>query len=173
MRGDERDASSAEGVITRVATQEHLPEVLGLADAWDEAPQWPANAWRAFVEPPVSKDRESVLFLAHAVGGELCGWLAASRLLEQTELESLLVSPRYRRQGAGRRLVAHWQAWAAERGVREALLEVRVSNEGARQLYRELGFREQGRRRNYYQHPAEDAVLMQLALPARARATAL
>ena len=39
-------------------------------------------------------------------------------------------------------------------------LEVRPSNEGAVALYRSAGFEEVGRRRNFYQDPQEDALLM-------------
>ena len=49
---------------------------------------------------------------------------------------------------------------ARERGVRELFLEVRVSNNTARQLYQSYGFREVGRRRNYYMEPVEDALVM-------------
>jgi ribosomal-protein-alanine N-acetyltransferase len=48
-------------------------------------------------------------------------------------------------------------------------LEVRVSNERAREVYRRYGFAEVGRRRAYYpvqQGPREDAVLMSLNVAA-------
>jgi ribosomal-protein-alanine N-acetyltransferase len=48
--------------------------------------------------------------------------------------------------------------------VREVFLEVRPSNPGAQQLYRNLGFRLVGRRRNYYMEPDEDALVMRLVL---------
>ena len=43
-------------------------------------------------------------------------------------------------------------------------LEVRESNQGARTLYDGLGYREAGRRRGYYFHPKEDAIIMTLEL---------
>ncbi len=39
-------------------------------------------------------------------------------------------------------------------------LEVRASNYGAIALYGELGFRSVDRRKNYYEHPREDAIIM-------------
>ena len=48
--------------------------------------------------------------------------------------------------------------------ARHIHLEVRESNEAARKLYERQGFGETGRRRNYYDHPAEDALLLQLIL---------
>jgi len=46
------------------------------------------------------------------------------------------------------------------RGVRAAFLEVRESNTAARALYGSRGFREIGRRKNYYRRPVEDALVM-------------
>ena len=45
-------------------------------------------------------------------------------------------------------------------GVRSLYLEVRESNSAARALYAALGFQQVGRRRGYYQHPSEDALLL-------------
>jgi len=51
---------------------------------------------------------------------------------------------------------------AGRRGVAEAILEVRASNEAAQLLYRDLGFSFVGRRRDYYRLPTEDALVMKL-----------
>ena len=47
-----------------------------------------------------------------------------------------------------------------QEGVRALYLEVRDSNAAARALYGSLGFTQVGRRRGYYQHPTEDALLL-------------
>jgi ribosomal-protein-alanine N-acetyltransferase len=39
-------------------------------------------------------------------------------------------------------------------------LEVRASNSAAISLYEKVGFRPYGRRKRYYSHPTEDAILM-------------
>jgi len=52
----------------------------------------------------------------------------------------------------------------AGRGVRAAFLEVRESNTAARGLYASRGFREIGRRKNYYRRPVEDALVMRRVL---------
>jgi ribosomal-protein-alanine N-acetyltransferase len=46
------------------------------------------------------------------------------------------------------------------RGASVALLEVRESNAAARTLYARWGFTVAGRRKRYYSHPTEDALLM-------------
>ena len=45
-------------------------------------------------------------------------------------------------------------------GAEEIFLEVRPSNHGARSLYEKLGFQILGVRKNYYQSPVEDALIM-------------
>jgi ribosomal-protein-alanine N-acetyltransferase len=50
------------------------------------------------------------------------------------------------------------------RGVKAAFLEVRNSNEAALGLYSSRGFREIGRRKNYYRRPVEDALVMRRVL---------
>ena len=46
------------------------------------------------------------------------------------------------------------------RGIEAVYLEVRDSNQRARQLYRSRGFEEVGRRRGYYRRPVEDAIVL-------------
>ncbi len=50
------------------------------------------------------------------------------------------------------------------KGVKAAFLEVRESNAAARGLYGSRGFREIGRRKNYYRRPVEDALVMRRIL---------
>lgn len=80
----------------------------------------------------------------------LLGWLTASLLFEQSELELIVVDRTQRRQGFAKQLLSAWTEEMASKGVVEYLLEVRESNLGAIQLYRSLGFEEVGRRKNYY-----------------------
>ncbi len=156
---------SAEPLQKRSTVQpvslEELPELLSLAAACAEAPGWPSNAWRSFVLPyDGGGAMQRVVFGARTPGGILCGLIAVTLIDEVTELEMLLVHPAWRLKGVGRSLVEHWLQWAQNGDVQEALLEVRASNTGAQRLYRSFGFAEEGTRRDYYQHPMEDAVLM-------------
>jgi tRNA threonylcarbamoyladenosine biosynthesis protein TsaB len=96
--------------------------------------------------------------------GIVVGFLVASLLPPQAELETIAVAAAAQRRGLGRQLFA---ALASELGtalVTEVLLEVRASNHPALGLYRRLGFVETGRRPRYYHDPVEDAVLMRLPL---------
>ncbi|MEK7735397.1 MAG: ribosomal protein S18-alanine N-acetyltransferase [Pseudomonadota bacterium] len=80
----------------------------------------------------------------------------------ECHLLNICVHPEYQRRGLGARLVEHLLAEAQRRGVRMALLEVRVSNTAAYCLYQKLGFDEVGLRKDYYpaRQGREDAILL-------------
>jgi len=103
------------------------------------------------------------LFVAE-VNGELVGYTVFWAVLDQGELGNVSVAPNWRNRGIGHQLIDAVLSRASERGVREIYLEVRVSNTGAQQLYDRYGFRQVGRRRNYYLEPTEDALVMRLDL---------
>ena len=143
----------------------HLAEVIALAQATEDGPRWPLDAWKNYVEPSMfAGERRRVLLVARATDGETIGWLAGSGIYETAELEFVLVHPRRRGRGAGRHLMEYWLSWVKDRGALEALLEVRPSNEAAVWMYHQLGFLERGRRPAYYPEPREDAILMWLDL---------
>jgi ribosomal protein S18 acetylase RimI-like enzyme len=57
-------------------------------------------------------------------------------------VDDIYVAPEHRSRGVGRELVRRCREWAAERGADGVSLQVAAGNERARELYRELGFRE-------------------------------
>lgn len=83
---------------------------------------------------------------------------------DEAHIPSVAVRPEYRRRGLGRRLVERLLRHAVERGVAEVWLEVRSRNEPAIALYEQRGFVTAGRRRNYYDEPLDDGLLMVLRL---------
>ncbi|MDO9113796.1 MAG: ribosomal protein S18-alanine N-acetyltransferase [Polaromonas sp.] len=98
--------------------------------------------------------------------GELVGYFIAMTGVDELHLLNITVAPAWQGQGHGQALMAVLQQHAQHQGLAMLWLEVRESNQGARALYRRLGFEEVGLRRGYY--PAavrrEDAVVMRLAL---------
>ena len=68
--------------------------------------------------------------------------------------------PDYRRQGVAAALLDALEAQGKERELAFLTLEVRQSNAPARALYEKLGYLQAGLRRNYYENPREDAIIM-------------
>ena len=72
----------------------------------------------------------------------------------------MAVDPSRRRQGVAAQLLQVFDDFAKGNRLAFLTLEVRPSNAAAIALYRGFGFREVGRRRNYYDLPKEDALIL-------------
>jgi ribosomal protein S18 acetylase RimI-like enzyme len=84
------------------------------------------------------------------------GFLVWRQVAEgEFEILNLAVGSVQRRRGIGKGLIE-----TAMAGEGRWFLEVRASNWTARRFYEAMGFREAGRRNNYYREPVEDAILL-------------
>jgi len=92
--------------------------------------------------------------------GDMVAYLVFRIVLDEIHFMNLAVHPRWWRRGVGRACVLFALQTGKTRGVTKATLEVRVSNRGAQALYQTFGFRRVGTRRNYYENPKEDALLL-------------
>ena len=102
----------------------------------------------------------------------LIGFILFSHVLDESTLLNIAVHPQWRRHGFGRQLLTHGLRQLESTGVTRCLLEVRVGNLNAIELYSSLGFSVDGRRRDYYPsiNGREDALLMSRLLPYREEA---
>ena len=94
--------------------------------------------------------------------GTLLGYASLSVVLDEGYIANVAVRPEHRRQGIARALLEALRRLARSRRLAFLTLEVRASNAAAIALYESQGYREAGRRRGYYRHPAEDAIIMTL-----------
>lgn len=81
-------------------------------------------------------------------------------MVDEAHVTSVAVRPEFRGRGLGQLLMLALFDLALKREARWLTLEVRISNTGARELYKKLGFREAGIRPRYYTDNNEDAVIM-------------
>lgn len=81
------------------------------------------------------------------------GFLLIRTIIDQSEIMSLAVLPRFRRQGIAQNLVKTYLDHLNENNIHESFLEVDVNNEAAISLYSGLGFKKIGLRPDYYDHP--------------------
>lgn len=103
---------------------------------------------------------ENVIFLTAMEDRQLLGYCGIYLAADEGEITNVAVAPEYRRRGIAERLVRRLLEETKPLGIRNYILEVRASNEGAIGLYRKLGFSVSGVRKNFYQKPKEDAVVM-------------
>lgn len=104
----------------------------------------------------------AVALAAAGEGGAVLGYASAQTVLDEGYINNVAVHPAYRRRGIASRLLEELRRRGVELGLAFLTLEVRASNLAAQALYANHGYREVGCRRNYYEHPKEDAILMTL-----------
>jgi [ribosomal protein S18]-alanine N-acetyltransferase len=102
----------------------------------------------------------SFFYLARDLERQAIGFCSVWRVLDELHINNLAVLPAYRRAGIGAALLTHVLDAGARMGARRATLEVRRSNEAARQLYERFGFSIVGVREGYYSNPVEDALVL-------------
>jgi len=141
----------------RRMTPEDIAAIGVILAASPEAAQWNLREFAQPASPPTT------IWVAEH-DGEVAGVVAARSVAGETEILNLAIKPAWRRQGIGRRLVdAAIEASRVER-VQSVFLEVRESNAAARAFYAGLSFIQVGRRRGYYRHPHEDALVLSRTL---------
>ncbi|MEO8123484.1 MAG: ribosomal protein S18-alanine N-acetyltransferase [Burkholderiales bacterium] len=145
-------------------TLEHLDAVMAIESTSHERPWTRGN----FADSLASSYLADVLFDAN---DSLAGYCVAVAGADEMHLLNLSVAPGHRHRGHASFMMHALISRCHTDRVAQLWLEVRVSNEFARRLYRQLGFQEVGLRPAYY--PAspgrtkargEDAVLMRMQL---------
>ena len=93
-------------------------------------------------------------------GEDMLGYLIVARYVDAWHVMNVAVDPDHRGRGVARRMLETLFERTTADADRGYTLEVRVSNEAAIRLYRDLGFVETGIRRGYYTDNREDALIM-------------
>lgn len=126
---------------------EQIEQICFTSDAWSES---------SFLYAIESNE---LLSLVAEVDGEIAGYIVATKIIE-ANIDSIAVASKYRRQGIAEKLIkAAFEGFSGE-----VFLEVRQSNSAARELYKKLGFEELYTRKDYYENPIENAIIMKSQL---------
>lgn len=137
---------------------EHLAQIAALEIACFSDP-WPESILVRELQNPLS------LWLCAVDGDTVAGYIGSQTVLGESDMMNIAVHPDYRRRGVGRALVlALCKALRRQMLASALTLEVRDSNAPAIALYDALGFEQIGLRKNYYQHPKEDARILRKEL---------
>ncbi len=97
------------------------------------------------------------------VGEQVVGYLIANVLGDETELLRIATPKGYRRQGIAQKLLNMYFEDTKDICTRY-LLEVRKSNDIARQLYENNNYHAIALRKNYYSRPSEDAIIYERSI---------
>ena len=123
-----------------------------------------SDPWSLASFESVMDEPASYVAVARDASSRLAGYVVAWFVADEGEIANLAVREPTRRQGVGAALLDAALTEGRRRGAQNLYLEVRESNDAARRLYASRGFEELGRRRRYYRHPVEDAVVLRLEL---------
>lgn len=137
-------------------TSEHLDQVarieqLCFSDPWS----------RRMLSEHLENECAATL-VAITPDGTILGYAGLLVVLDEGYITNVAVCPEYRRQGIAGELLGVFRRFAEGNKLAFLTLEVRESNAPARALYSKYGYKEVGVRKNYYDHPKENAVLMTL-----------
>ena len=93
-------------------------------------------------------------------GNVVIGYVGSQTVLGETDMMNIAVHPAYRKQGVAKSLIQNLIDTISQQGSHSLMLEVRQSNEPAKNLYLSLGFETVGIRKNYYRNPRENALIL-------------
>lgn len=105
-------------------------------------------------------DNENTLYLVAHKDKEVAGYAGLWQSLDEGEITNVAVDAKFRRLGIANKLLNILEEKGHERGINAFFLEVRESNEAAIKLYEKQGFKHLGKRKNFYEKPREDALIM-------------
>ena len=154
-----RAAKKAEGnhnitVHIRRMIPEDVPAAAALERICFSEP-WSENAYLRTLT-----DEKALYLVAENEDGEIAGMCGLLDILGEGDISNVAVAEPFRRQRVAQRMMAELLKQGKERGIRAFTLEVRASNEAAVRLYEKFGFVCEGRRKNFYKKPDEDALIL-------------
>ena len=147
-------------IVIRMATEEDLPSIIEIENKSFSDP------WTGAMFLSHFSSRSGVTLVA--VYKEIvCGYINAyvidgnaADFDGECEIANVAVDPICRRLHVADRLIDTLFSLAHDRFCSKFFLEVRETNTPAQKLYEKNGFAICGRRKNYYNSPREDAILM-------------
>ncbi len=106
------------------------------------------------------RDERHEFLAALDAEGKVLGYVGMMTVLDEGYISNVAVSPDCRRRGVADALIDELEKRCRRRSLSFATLEVRAGNLAAQALYAKHGFVPVGLRKNYYDRPKEDAILM-------------
>lgn len=140
-------------VEIREMCQADLEEVAALEQTIFSMP-WSQKGFDAAIR------QDAALYLTARLDGKLAGYCGLLQSFDEADITNVAVAPQFRNQGVAHAMLTQLMRNGKDRGIENFTLEVRAGNEAALHLYEKLGFERVGVRRNFYEKPQEDAVIM-------------
>ncbi len=134
-------------------TAQDVSEVASLERQIFTAP-WSENGFLS------SLRSQDTLYLIARGEGRLLGYCGFLQSFDEADITNVAVAPGERGRGVAYEMLSELMRRGRSRGIMRYTLEVRVGNAAAVHLYQKLGFVSVGIRKNFYEKPREDALIM-------------
>lgn len=105
-------------------------------------------------------DSSAAFYLVAEVSGTIIGYVGQWEIVGEGHITNVAVHPGYRNLGIGTKMLGELISLSSKKGIGCHTLEVRKSNEEAISLYKKLGFKIAGIRKEYYADNLEDALIL-------------
>lgn len=151
-------------MIIRDARLQDLSAMVRLSSQAFGLSAWEPGVFHRLLQEAKSRPRHQYMLVAEGAPNHVIGYLILQMIVDEAEIQAVAVEEGCRRCGVASALLREGLRHCADTGGTTVFLEVRESNQAARNFYRRFGFEDFGRRPGYYRHPVEDAILMRLSL---------
>jgi ribosomal-protein-alanine N-acetyltransferase len=141
-------------VITiRRMTENDIEQVSEIENNTFSRP-WSKEAFRESLE------KEDSIYVVAETDHTIAGYCGLWNIVNEGNINNVAVAKQYRGQHIGLEMLIKLIELGNEKKIEAYTLEVRESNAAAIQLYQRLGFQSEGIRKNFYEDPNEDAIIM-------------
>ena len=160
-RNREENKNVIEGKRPRIHPEKMTVEVLDSVATLEKL---------CFAEPWSAKSLELLTKDGIGVGmicrkdGIVCAYGGMLVAVDEGQITNIATHPDFRRMGYGKAVVEALIKYAKNNRLDSISLEVRESNKAAIELYSGLGFKVEGKRKDFYKKPTESALVMILRI---------
>ena len=140
-------------VIIKPLTEEYVDQVCVLEEEAFSMP-WHKESFLEMIA------NENACYLGALIGEEVVASCGLRHIVGEGEITNVVTKNTMRGKGIGRQILLQLLEEGTKMGAEAFTLEVRVSNAPAIHLYESLGFVSEGVRKNFYEEPTEDALIM-------------
>ncbi|UWG98253.1 ribosomal protein S18-alanine N-acetyltransferase [Dehalobacter sp. DCM] len=144
--------------VIRSMTLNDIPAIIAIEEASFSTP-WTTASFTSELQ-----NNTLAHYFCLELDDAVIGYMGLWVVMGEAHITNIAIWPGCRGMGWGEYLMRQVIQHMLGKGILRFTLEVRVSNQTARNLYEKLGFRAAGRRKNYYSDNQEDAIIMWASL---------
>jgi ribosomal-protein-alanine N-acetyltransferase len=136
--------------------EEDIPSILEIENVSFQTP-WRSSTFSGEI---VNRGISFPYVIVQRIVERIIGYIIYWKIQEEVQISNFAIHPDFRGKGIGEAVMRRVIKAIQRDGGVYVFLEVRPSNLSARSLYKKLGFKVLGTRKDYYQTPLEDAIIM-------------